>query len=117
MMKLNEPANAAGDMSPVRMLSDIEAMIRRDGARQYTANDSDQGFYRAHLCGVKAYLVPKSGMKRMYTPDTDVILGVDGHLSFSKGNLMSLKRWHGHLMAWGQSIRSTSGVSSSTKAA
>jgi len=95
-------------MTPVRMLTEIEAMIRREGARQYTAQDSDLGFYRAHLCGVKAYLVPKSGMKRMYTPDTDVILGADGHLNFVKGNLLSLKRWHGHLMAWRHSMRSGS---------
>jgi len=104
-MLLNEPANA-DDISSARMIADIEAMVRREGARQYTAADSASGYYRAHLCGVKAYLMPKAGIRRIYTPDTDIMIR-NGEPDFIKGNMTSLRQWHRHLMAWRNSMRAT----------
>lgn len=98
------------DWTPARIVADIEAMVRREGARQYCANDSQQGFYRAQLCGVSAHLKPKSGICRLYTADTDLVLGADGALHFAKGNVTSLRLWHRHLNAYRKAMRSNTGL-------
>ena len=98
------------DWTPVRIVNDIETMIRREGTRQYCANDSQLGFYRTQLCGVNAYLVPKTGLKRLYTPDMDLMITPEGLVHFSKGDAASLRAWHRHLNAWRRAMRTGSAI-------
>lgn len=97
-------------MTPDRIIIDIESMIRRDGSRQYCAHDSRDGFYRAQLCGVNAFLVPKVGMRRLYTHDMDISIAADGAFEFTRGNVGALQAWHRHLTAWRRAMRTSSGA-------
>jgi hypothetical protein len=97
-------------LTPERIITDIESMLRRDGGRQYCANDSRNGFYRAQLCGVNAYLVHKLGMRRLYTHDMDILINENGVFEFMRGNMASLQSWHRHLTAWRRAMSASSGA-------
>ncbi|HEY8964432.1 MAG TPA: hypothetical protein VIN59_08240 [Alphaproteobacteria bacterium] len=99
-------AHYAGEESPARIVAEIESLIRLEGARHYCANDSKNGFYTTQLCGVQAHLMPKSGIRRLYTPDMDLTVGEGGALHFIKGNLTALRQWHRHLIAYRKAMRS-----------
>jgi hypothetical protein len=98
------------EASPARLITDIEALLRREGARLYGAGDSAMGFYRTQLCGVNAHLVPRSGIRRLYTVDLDIAIAPDGDVQFARGNVATLRAWHRHLTAYRKALRSSTAI-------
>lgn len=96
------------DWAPETILADLESMIRREGHRQYSAAQVEQGVYLAQLCGVSAHLIRKKGMVRLYTHDLDVVIDANATITFAKGSLMLLRACHRNLCAYRRAMFSAS---------
>lgn len=95
------------DWTQERILADMEAMIRREGQRQYCAAlHLELGVYLSQLCGVSAHLVRKTGMNRLFTHDLDITIK-EGEVIFTKGSPMLLRAHHRSLFAYRKAISST----------